>query len=345
MGPAPPSRLIPARAGKTRGGSPTATVSTAHPRACGENDTGGGASLIAPGSSPRVRGKRARGPPQGPLAGLIPARAGKTWSAGGPATRWRAHPRACGENHPGVLLVGGRPGSSPRVRGKRVGGRVDGQGVRLIPARAGKTDGACPWWGRHWAHPRACGENLHMSSDAIRTQGSSPRVRGKHLRGDVAGGRPGLIPARAGKTQYVISSPYARSAHPRACGENLERTSAPGTVRGSSPRVRGKQRLQVGWPAFPVAHPRACGENGHLDRDLYRSHGSSPRVRGKPPGTGLDGPRLGLIPARAGKTRARTRPTGASSAHPRACGENRFDTDPLLHADGSSPRVRGKPVL
>ncbi|EFW09827.1 hypothetical protein HMPREF9005_1186 [Actinomyces sp. oral taxon 178 str. F0338] len=72
--------------------------------------------------------------------------------------------------------------------------------------------------------------------------------------------------------------------------------------------------------------------------------GSSPRVRGKRrllPTAARPG---GLIPARAGKTSpAKTVPAG-TAAHPRACGENRFDTDPLLHDDGSSPRVRGKPL-
>ena len=55
---APCPRLIPARAGKTRPSSDASTPSWAHPRACGENVVWEGVGMRAPGSSPRVRGKR-----------------------------------------------------------------------------------------------------------------------------------------------------------------------------------------------------------------------------------------------------------------------------------------------
>ena len=52
-----------------------------------------------------------------------------------------------------------------------------------------------------------------------------------------------------------------------------------------------------------------------------------------------------LIPARAGKTRARSRRACTLSAHPRAGGENMIDlAKPQLTA-GSSPRGRGKHFL
>ena len=302
MGPAPPSRLIPARAGKTRGGSPTATVSTAHPRACGENDTGGGASLIAPGSSPRVRGKRARGPPQGPLAGLIPARAGKTWSAGGPATRWRAHPRACGENLVCRRTSHTLAGSSPRVRGKPSGRSPGGRPPRLIPARAGKT--------RRWpsgrpgssAHPRACGENGRRLSLVGPPLGSSPRVRGKLAYVIGRDPHPGLIPARAGKTPAGRRSGRASRAHPRACGENAIRDLLAVRALGSSPRVRGKPGAHIRTRHRPRLIPARAGKTAPPSGVASISRGSSPRVRGKRPfGPGsVQVPRL--IPARAGKT-------------------------------------------
>ena len=53
----------------------------------------------------------------------------------------------------------------------------------------------------------------------------------------------------------------------------------------------------------------------------------------------------GLIPARAGKTFPRRTGRTASSAHPRACGENSDDATTALYRAGSSPRVRGKPIL
>ena len=55
------------------------------------------------------------------------------------------------------------------------------------------------------------------------------------------------------------------------------------------------------------------------------------------------GTRLGLIPARAGKTARRCRGFSSAAAHPRACGENVDADTMLLGLRGSSPRVRGKP--
>ena len=212
------------------------------------------------------------------------------------------------------------------------------------------------------AHPRACGENTVYMFRAARTCGSSPRVRGKRNRNGNRAWSPGLIPARAGKTPPAPSSAPAPRAHPRACGENLERTSAPGTVRGSSPRVRGKPvpltrplgllRLipaRAGKTRAPhphrgaqPAHPRACGENYvHLVNALARG-GSSPRVRGKlDPRPPPHQPNR-LIPARAGKTPGSSTSPPHSPAHPRACGENMGVPIGVGGGGGSSPRVRGK---
>ena len=50
------------------------------------------------------------------------------------------------------------------------------------------------------------------------------------------------------------------------------------------------------------AHPRACGENVKSAYNWVKNLGSSPRVRGKPVMVRMFTERLGLIPARAGKT-------------------------------------------
>ena len=52
----------------------------------------------------------------------------------------RAHPRAGGENKDALAAVKGTAGSSPRGRGKRTVPRFFSSPLRLIPARAGKTD-------------------------------------------------------------------------------------------------------------------------------------------------------------------------------------------------------------
>ena len=72
--------------------------------------------------------------------------------------------------------------------------------------------------------------------------------------------------------------------------------------------------------------------------------GSSPRVRGKHGDTVAVFVDPGLIPACAGKTTMAILSRATSWAHPRVCGEN----TPLMlnpaEIQGSSPRVRGKPL-
>ena len=201
---------------------PCQTTPWAHPRACGENPGAMGEKIVGAGSSPRVRGKLQRGRGREGLHRLIPARAGKTalrrWYRSAPT----AHPRACGENLVMRVLGGMSMGSSPRVRGKRVGVHQARRGRGLIPARAGKTLWVAVrvlWVG---AHPRACGENHIRTPCTWCVGGSSPRVRGKRARSGPSLLAPGLIPARAGKTQ--LGGPMGN----RTCG--------------SSPRVRGKLR-------------------------------------------------------------------------------------------------------
>ena len=171
--------LIPACAGKTDRSSSSTGNRRAHPRACGENLDADLESVSPQGSSPRVRGKPRRRPRKRVPPGLIPACAGKTPAGPRKRPRRPAHPRVCGENAMSVSSKPAIPGSSPRVRGKhlwafgpptttwlipacgenknssvlrtrssgsspRVRGKPGGQrralgGLRLIPARAGKT--------------------------------------------------------------------------------------------------------------------------------------------------------------------------------------------------------------
>ena len=151
--------LIPARAGKTDLVAAHVGARAAHPRACGENPTRDGASICRAGSSPRVRGKPRRGHAPRLRCGLIPARAGKTKQSNTPYLRPWAHPRACGENVKDGVPLRSALGSSPRVRGKRVGAGLRGVHGRLIPARAGKTSPNPARTPPRQAHPRACGEN------------------------------------------------------------------------------------------------------------------------------------------------------------------------------------------
>ena len=156
------------------------------------------------GSSPRVRGKLRDKKKGKERRGLIPARAGKT-SARCPSPQSpQAHPRACGENLESRSIAPLAIGSSPRVRGKLAAVLDDPARTGLIPARAGKTSWRIVPLMEHEAHPRACGENLVSGVVLHLMSGSSPRVRGK-LGGDAHRvERPGLIPARAGKTASFV---------------------------------------------------------------------------------------------------------------------------------------------
>ena len=131
-------------------------------------------------------------------------------------------------------------GSSPLARGKPANALAVADGVRLIPARAGKTENSCG--ARHWraAHPRSHGENLAGVERAQGDHGSSPLVRGKQDLEVTGWGSPRLIPARAGKTDRGCAQPPHRTAHPRSRGENHPIALGARSAKGSSPLARGK---------------------------------------------------------------------------------------------------------
>ena len=232
----------------------------------------------------------------------------------------------------------------------------------LIPARAGKTSTSSSSTAPQPAHPRACGENLRQCWRSVPAAGSSPRVRGKRSRPRRPRPRPGLIPARAGKTRGTPRRRPWPPAHPRACGENRGRGSPLGTRRGSSPRVRGKRSDALGQhrgdrliparagktrPSSDAsspswAHPRACGENFTSPLTQSTALGSSPRVRGKQQKKPPTYFRYRLIPARAGKTGVLGHPLAQPWAHPRACGENGPGTPRVQRFQRLIPARAGK---
>ena len=172
-------------------------------------------------------------------------------------------------------------GSSPRGRGKLSLGIKLPNHTGLIPARAGKTCKSNTVMNTVAAHPRAGGENFLERDLRGGSGGSSPRGRGKRPTGDTQDPRPGLIPARAGKTRHESAFSLVVGAHPRAGGENTGPMVPARRGRGSSPRGRGKRKHHQGRfrsvgliPAragktvlrglsrtHQEAHPRAGGEN------------------------------------------------------------------------------------
>ena len=149
------------------------------------------------------------------------------------------------------------------------------------------------------------------------------------------------------------------------CGENLRNATIGRLLGGSSPRVRGKHQRGVA-PGDPprlipacagktprsasprgpsAAHPRVCGENPPVPAHRRTRRGSSPRVRGKQEIEDGEPITTRLIPACAGKTWRLARTAGYWEAHPRVCGENDVGAPHRRGRVGSSPRVRGKPIL
>ena len=143
------------------------------------------------------------------------------------------------------MLTSSNPGSSPRGRGKLFDALSRACGVRLIPARAGKTTSLRATLRVIAAHPRAGGENATADSGTPGAAGSSPRGRGKPNCDARLFGVSRLIPARAGKTPVSSAIPGLWKAHPRAGGENFSATVSARSPAGSSPHGRGKRARRV----------------------------------------------------------------------------------------------------
>ena len=166
----------------------------------GENLMKAGSEIYGTGTSPRARGKRLQNRFLPKFLRNIPACAGKTNSLMMFSLLNQEHPRVRGEN-PGISLkTVYKPGTSPRARGKRLGGLPIGWFPRNIPACAGKTAISVLAMAFSPEHPRVRGENPQLRGDATTHNGTSPRARGKRHRVFDKHFRNRNIPACAGKT-------------------------------------------------------------------------------------------------------------------------------------------------
>ena len=236
---------------------------------------------VAGGSSPRVRGTPLHKCCVGVNAAVHPRVCGELDAVAGRTTVCRpVHPRVCGELLAGVRGLRASAGSSPRVRGTLGDAEPPAVGDRFIPACAGNSSWSATD-GRHSAvHPRVCGELGLSVTCSSPMSGSSPRVRGTHVKQRVRQIANRFIPACAGNSRGGVPHRGGPAVHPRVCGELGNWRTFPKRLTGSSPRVRGTPRfnatrwvsdrfipacagnsaLQRHAVGFRPVHPRVCGE-------------------------------------------------------------------------------------
>ena len=89
--------ITPAYAGKSFPKSLLMKLIWDHPRVCGEKSGDPGKVAGLTGSPPRMRGKEISKAPLSGLQGITPAYAGKSSRLWTRSTRFRDHPRVCGE--------------------------------------------------------------------------------------------------------------------------------------------------------------------------------------------------------------------------------------------------------
>ncbi len=212
-------RFIPACAGNSGGARGDGSRTAVHPRVCGEQGFGGEIAPVVDGSSPRVRGTASGTPPAPGGCRFIPACAGNRPTDRASPRGRPVHPRVCGEQVFQCRLSGLGAGSSPRVRGTgHFSLRVETRD-RFIPACAGNSHSKQAQYAYKTVHPRVCGEQPSLVTEAVIAAGSSPRVRGTV--GPPTYQRIGqrFIPACAGNRISEPRRGEASSVHPRVCGE------------------------------------------------------------------------------------------------------------------------------
>ena len=172
-------------------------------------------------------------------AGIIPAYAGNTTAVLIWPSRWRDHPRVCGEHSGALVQAQCRAGSSPRMRGTRVWTCREYWFAGIIPAYAGNTKPTVGIVPAKRDHPRVCGEHLGKPFELVGWQGSSPRMRGTRGACNVDVTARGIIPAYAGNTLLMELALNRFRDHPRVCGEHSFTDIEDMGYTGSSPRMRG----------------------------------------------------------------------------------------------------------
>ena len=147
-------------------------------------------------------------------------------------------------------------------------------------------------------------------------------MRGKDMQRAANVADAGITPAHAGKSLIVKYLQRTRRAHPRPCGEKMERTDKMLLIRGSPPHMRGKEAFKshhYGRQGITPAHagksrsrrtcrppgtdhPRPCGEKFSIASVIAKVMGSPPPMRGKVQPEFFKDAAARITPAHAGKS-------------------------------------------
>ena len=191
---------------------------------------------------------------------ITPAHAGRSDLFALNLTKFKDHPRACGEKHFAMQQIVLPKGSPPRMRGEGLSRRARGFYHGITPAHAGRRQYDRPPAAAGEDHPRACGEK--RSYCRRQSRGS------------------GITPAHAGRSDRRRVRGNAQKDHPRACGEKGRTQVREISILGSPPRMRGEGSMGLnitrilgitpahagrsvnphGSKGSGQDHPRACGE-------------------------------------------------------------------------------------
>ena len=232
-------------------------------------------------------------------------------------------------------------GSSPLARGLPRPVEADGEGLGIIPARAGFTRPGSRGAGRRADHPRSRGVYAACHPAAAAQMGSSPLARGLPCTASASRPAGGIIPARAGFTHPDHRSQFPEADHPRSRG--VYPPGLPSSIRpaGSSPLARGllvqidrsgAQRGIIPARAGFTSGRRICG---------WAGGGSSPLARGLLVFEPVRHQYRRIIPARAGFTAGGPVLVGGHGDHPRSRGVYRATEAAISLREGSSPLARG----
>ena len=122
-------------------------------------------------------------------------------------------------------------------------------------------------------------------------------------------------------------------------------SSAGRTSSGIIPAHAGLTHGHAFCAAVSWDHPRACGAHSVPYLHISPATGSSPRMRGSQALPSNRAMELGIIPAHAGLTGNGLPHGNAARDHPRACGAHNNFFEGVDKKKGSSPRMRGSPIL